>query len=368
MKICRLLPLLLVLLLPLPPAAPAAGENVPLAFGDPFPEIVLPAPADAEWRAYLGLGGEGTFTPSRVATQVLLVELLNVHCPHCQMQTYTYNELFKLIEGSDASRGKIKMLGLAVGNNAAEVATFVGRFPVPFPVVADPGFAAWRAIGGTATPFTLYVRLDRPGNPGVVAGSHMGLNSGYLKIYADLQRLAAEEPAALRRQGEQAQRVRQAIAPLYGETELQTRVRNAFIASGGRIVEFAPVELRSGRRVYTALMQRGAEQVRLFAEVTSRTSVCDICHDVHFIYLFDPSGRVVGFEPLQLTKYGNVNWRPAEVEAMRRRVVGRFLAAPKPFDPQVDAVSSATITSAIIFDSLAQGEALLAELREAGLR
>ena len=45
-----------------------------------------------------------------------------------------------------------------------------------------------------------------------------------------------------------------------------------------------------------------------------------------------------------------------------------YVAAPKPFDPQVDAVSSATITSAIIFDSLAQGEALLAELREAGLR
>lgn len=49
-------------------------------------------------------------------------------------------------------------------------------------------------------------------------------------------------------------------------------------------------------------------------------------------------------------------------------LVGTYLAAPEPFDPTVDAVTSATITSAMIFDSLAQGEELLRELREKGLR
>jgi hypothetical protein len=52
---------------------------------------------------------------------------------------------------------------------------------------------------------------------------------------------------------------------------------------------------------------------------------------------------------------------------MRRRVVGRYLTVPHAYDPRVDAVTSATITSAIIFDSLEQGEGLLQELREQGL-
>jgi hypothetical protein len=36
------------------------------------------------------------------------------------------------------------------------------------------------------------------------------------------------------------------------------------------------------------------------------------------------------------------------------------------FDPKVDAVTSATMTSAIIFDNFDQGQQLLDELREAG--
>jgi len=101
--------------------------------------------------------------------------------------------------------------------------------------------------------------------------------------------------------------------------------------------------------------------------VTSRSSVCDICHDVHFIYLFDRSTKLIGFEPLQLTKYGNINWGEREVEIMRKKVLGRYLAMPQPFDPKLDAITSATMTSAIIFDSLAQGEELIRELRSQGL-
>ncbi|NIQ93536.1 MAG: hypothetical protein GWO11_04795, partial [Desulfuromonadales bacterium] len=106
---------------------------------------------------------------------------------------------------------------------------------------------------------------------------------------------------------------------------------------------------------------------RYFAEVVSRPSVCDVCHDLHFIYVFDRRGRVLRFIPLQLTKYGNRSWNSKEVEHMRSRVVGRYLSAPWRFDPEVDTVSSATITSAIIFDSLARGEELMEKLRQRGL-
>jgi uncharacterized protein with FMN-binding domain len=61
-----------------------------------------------------------------------------------------------------------------------------------------------------------------------------------------------------------------------------------------------------------------------------------------------------------------VLWNATDTEKMRQRVIGRYLTAPRPFDPKVDAVSSATISSSIIFDSISRGEELLKELHEKG--
>ncbi len=335
-----------------------------IAFGDRFPELALPAPQDPGAREYLGIPPGDSFKLSEVKADLVLVELLNVHCLHCQMQTRPYNRLARMIEEHPETPGRIKLVGFAVGNTPQEVRGFQEKYQVRFPILPDPRFEVYRALGGQATPFSIYVRQAGPGAEGIVAGTHLGTNLEYETLYRELKRLAGADPAELRRQGEAAEKVRTAITPMFSEEELEYRVRNAFINAGGRIVDVGPVALRSGRRVYMALMQQGEERRRLFAEVTSRSSVCDICHDVHFIYVFDSSGKVVGFEPLHLTKYKNHVWNAGEVEKMRRRVVGKYLSAPIPFDPRVDAVTSATMTSAIIFDSLSQGEALLGQLRE----
>jgi hypothetical protein len=271
-----------------------------------------------------------------------------------------------LIEADPETNGRVKMLGIAVGNLPQEVKTFRERYPVPFPVAPDPRFTLHRALGASATPFTIYVRLDHTGKQGVIAKTHLGLNPDYRKVLAELKQLLSAEPEELRREGAQAVRTHSAVKTIYSETEMETVVRNAFTKAGGGIAAFEQVSLPSGRRVYSALMRKGQQERVLFAEVASRRSVCDVCHDVHFIYIFDATTRIVGFEPLQVTKYGNVPWSEEEAEMMRQRVVGQYLTAPRPFDPQVDAVTSATISSAIIFDSIAQGKALLRELRDKG--
>ncbi|PNU18814.1 hypothetical protein C2E25_15680 [Geothermobacter hydrogeniphilus] len=347
--------------------SPALAATDPISFGDSFPEISLPIPAAQADRDYLGLPAGDHFTPSQVPGELLIIEMLNTHCPHCQMQTASYNELFKMIEADPKTRGRIHMLGLAIGNIPSEVEGFRRAFNVPFPVIPDPKFNFWRAIGGTTTPFTIYVRQDRPGKPGVVAGTHLGLNTHYENLFYEFQDLARTDLKTLRHQGARAKKVRSAIEPLLSPEDLEYRVRTAFIGTGGTQVAFRQLDLRSGRRVYMARMRRGNQVHTLFAEVTSRQSICDICHDVHFIYVFDKNARVVGFEPLQLTRWGNVNWNREEVDKMRKRLIGSVLTSPPVFDPQVDAVTAATMTSAIIFDSLGQGRDLLDELREKGL-
>ena len=47
--------------------------------------------------------------------------------------------------------------------------------------------------------------------------------------------------------------------------------------------------------------------------------------------------------------------------------VGQTLTAPRAFDPTADAVSTATISSAIIFDTILNEGELLAELKEEGV-
>jgi hypothetical protein len=78
------------------------------------------------------------------------------------MQTYSYNELFDLIEANPETRGRIKMLGLAAGNLGNEVQSFRQSYQVNFTIIADPNFEAWRAPGGNATPMSIYVRQHKP--------------------------------------------------------------------------------------------------------------------------------------------------------------------------------------------------------------
>ena len=71
--------------------------------------------------------------------------------------------------------------------------------------------------------------------------------------------------------------------------------------------------------------------------------------------------------PLQLPKYGNVLWDEADVAKMRERVVDKYVYQSFVFDVKVDAVTSATIISAVIFESLKESLPLFKELKEKGL-
>lgn len=83
---------------------------------------------------------------------------------------------------------------------------------------------------------------------------------------------------------------------------------------------------------------------------------------MHSFYLFDRSGRALNFAPLYLAKFGNIEWNQQKIDFFTRRVVGKKLAGPWNFDSSPDAVRSATMTSAIIFDALGRGRELFEEL------
>jgi peroxiredoxin len=335
--------------------------------GDIFPETPLKTPIHPKERKYLGLPKDNTFTLKDIRADLVLVEILSVYCPSCQRQAPAYNKLFDLIENDPDPRGRIKMMGIAVGNGAVEVRDFNKKYKVRFPIIPDPQFEMHRDIGGSRTPFTIYVRRDRSDRAGLVVETHLGPNRDYKRVFKKLGQLMALDLAVVKKEFRKEEPGSVIVKPVLSDTELLEKVEEIFTILNGKIMSFQRLVLDSSKYVYTANDEQKGQTQQLFAEVISRPSVCGDCHDIHFIYIFDISERVLRFVPLQLTKYGNKHWDQDDITKMQERLLDRSIAEPFLFQPEVDAVSSATITSAVIFDSLSQGKKLLAELKEKGL-
>ena len=335
--------------------------------GDSFPEVPIEIPSDSEERNYLGLKPGEFFTLKDVKADVVLVEIMSVYCPSCQRQVRPYNELFDLIENSANTKGRIKMIGIAVGNSEVEIEDFHKKYKVKFPIIPDPNFAMHSAIGGSRTPFSIYVRQDQSGWTGVVAETHLGRNRNYKKLFSELTELMNTDLAAIRKESKQKEAEFIVVKPVLSETEVQEKVKSLFASFDGKVSQFEKINLKSVGSIYTCIVEHQGKSRRLFARAISRPPTCDVCHDIHFIYVFDSSGEVLKFDPIQVTKRGNKPWNQQDIAKMRERILGRYIAQPYLFNPKVDSVSSATITSAVIIDAVFRGEKLLEELRDRGL-
>ena len=334
--------------------------------GDVFPETRLAVPKNSTEREYLGLTETKQFTLNDIKADLVIVEILSVYCPSCQRQTPVFNKLFGFIEKDAKTRGRIKMIGIAVGSNDREVEDFVIRYKIPFPIIPDPQFAMHRAIGGSRTPFTIWVKLDPSIMTGVVADTHLGQYRKHKRLFKKAKKIMASDLAAIHKKGRKQKGTTIVVKPILSATELAQKVKQALDPATDRISQFQQVPLKNDRRVYTGLVRGQGSDRRLMAEVISRPPTCDTCHDIHFIYVFDTTGKVVEFVPLHLTKYGNKTWSAKDVAKMRGQVVGKYITEPLIFNPDVDAISKATITSSIIYDSISQGGTLVQALKEKG--
>jgi hypothetical protein len=344
-----------------------AQEKTLIKGGDAFPEVTLKTPFQDRDRKYLGISGGERFRINDLQARIVLVEILDVYCAACQKQAPLYNQLYALIRSHPAARKQIKMIGIAVGNNDEEVDSFRTAFQVPYPIITDPAYILHAAVGGGSTPFSMIVRRDFRAKSGLVADTHLGVNEDILGLFRKLQTLARMDPAAIRKKEEKTKALVLTIKPPLSEEEIQGKVKEAFTEGGGRLSGWDTVTLKNGRVIYTGVIEKNGETRRLFAQVVSELPTCDVCHDTHFIYTFEAGGKILQFIPIQLTKYGNEDWSEADIAKMRQKIVGRYIYQPFPFKAKIDAVTSATITSAAIYRGLNEGQRIFKELKAAGL-
>ncbi len=349
------------------PAELRAQEKTFIKGGDDFPATALKTPLKAKDRAYLGIPKGDRFTIQDIQAKVILVEILNVYCAACQKQAPSYNRLFDLIQSKAATRKQIKMIGIAVGNDDEEIKIFRDHFQIPYPIIPDTQYILHEAVGGSPTPFSIFVRRDPTAKPALVADTHLGVNEDIQGLLEKLKAVSGMTLAAIRKKGESTKAQVITLKPPISEEEIQAKVKEAFTEGGGRLSGFDRVTLKKGRVIYTGVVEKNGESRRLFAQVVSQLPTCDVCHDTHFIYTFGANGKILQFIPIQLTKYGNENWDDADIAKMRQRIIGRYIYNPFHFSHKVDAVTTATITSAAIYRGLNEGQFIFKELKGKGL-
>jgi thiol-disulfide isomerase/thioredoxin len=343
--------------------------------GMPLPAILIQQDITKDQRKYLGLrsGFLGMFAaqefkPSDVAAEVLVIEFFNIHCMSCQRQAPVMNKVFDLVNSHRIMRDQVRFFGIGVGNTELETDLFMRRYSVGFPLFADPGFDNYDAIGEPgATPLTLIVK--RNGNDLRIVSAHAGLERKADFFIAKIRIALSSDADALALMPTVKQAGKASRNPRLdlnmSDAELEKRVLASMRkALGGDVTleKFAKKTYPRSGDIYAATAVQYGFASTLYAQVVSRPPTCDVCHGVHFILVFDSDAQLRYFEPLHLTKFGNVKWSTYDADSMRRRILGLDVRYPFSYDPTVDSVTMATMTSSIILNSVQRLQDVFSEI------
>ena len=126
----------------------AVAETRPMGFAIPFPDLTFTQALSKGELSYLGIPKKTKFSFREIKGDLILVELISTYCFNCQKQAPIFTELYSSIEKDPKLKGKVKMIGIAAGNNPGEVETFKKAHQIPYPIFSDPKFDAHMAVGG----------------------------------------------------------------------------------------------------------------------------------------------------------------------------------------------------------------------------
>lgn len=138
----------------------AAAAAVP----SPIAHIALPVPPEESARRYLGISEEGTFEIAQVKTDVLLIEIFSMYCPHCQREAPVVNELYQAIQNRGDLKERMKIIGIGAGNSDYEVGVFREKYAIAFPLIPDKYNKVAQALKVNRTPTFVGIKVHEGGD------------------------------------------------------------------------------------------------------------------------------------------------------------------------------------------------------------
>ncbi|MDF1554122.1 MAG: redoxin domain-containing protein [Deferrisomatales bacterium] len=347
----------LLLLLWLPATTLAAHLDV--VPGQPFPNLEFPSLLDPTDYERLGLDrAEGPVRLTDIPGPYLAIEFFNKSCRPCQSQVREMETYYQGLLAAGAGTPAIRVLAVAVGNQPEYLPKYRLKRGMTYPIAADPEFEQWRRLGEPGrTPFTVFLR--REGDGWVLNSYHFGIQ-GRDRLAENAAAMLAGREAPVDGLDVPPSADRDEEMPISPEA-LESLAEVLFERVGGRKLPVEALDMGVHGIVYRTRIPLSGR--RLYARAATRAPVCEVCHAVEFMFVFDDVGVVLTFEPIQVTKYGNAFWNEEDLEHFTNRLRGRRIDDLK-FDSEVDTVTSATMTSALIYDEVRRTRALLERLRD----
>jgi len=125
-------------------------------------KLTLNIPGASESRTYLGLKeSTGRFTWADINADIIIIEIFSMYCPHCQKYAPTANKLYEIIQADPKASGKIKLIGIGIGNTAYEVDLFKKKYEIPFPLFDDENSSLLDSLIGISTPSFFAIRKSK---------------------------------------------------------------------------------------------------------------------------------------------------------------------------------------------------------------
>lgn len=345
----------------------SVAEKSTVIKGKPFPHIKLTAPTDKPSQNYLGLSGEPEFSIEDIKGELVIVEIMNIYCHSCQSKAPINNKLYAQIQSDPEIKGRIKMLAIAVGSMDMHIKMFKDEYNTPYPMIPDPKLAVYDLMENGPVPQTLYILKNNEKKTNVVSEIKIGIVPDSTEIVKHIKELLNCDTTLYVEQDKDTGKTPiEKVEPILSGEALSNKIKAAFQSFGKPMKDYQLITLENGQKIHSAVVPKSGMNERVFAVNISRSVPCDVCHDIHFFYLFEKSGKILQLVPLELSKYDNEEWDDDDIDFIRRRTVGRYLFEPFDFNPDVDAVSSATISSSMIFKSFNEGKLIYRGLKQKG--
>lgn len=321
----------------------AGAESTPrLAVGNRFPDLTVETLLTPQDYASLGLAEtSGPVSLGAIGGDLLIVEFFNKYCLTCWHMAPQLETFSELLEPGGLGQ-RVKILSIGAGNNVKELQEFRREFGVEYAMAPDPMFDLFYALGDRAgTPVTFF--LLRKDDGWVIGEAHTG-------FYGDAALLARARVLLHSWDQPGTAPSRASAAIMAHSVANQEMVRQFLSRVRGDDVRLQVLDLGDALFLYQAV-DAGGRPLGLYGRVGRRGPICDLCHPITFLLAFDDDGAVRGFESVNVTKFGNALWDEQDEARLRKRLVDRPVFN-LPFDPDVDAVTSATMSSALIFDEV----------------
>ena len=239
---------------------------------------------------------------------LVVVEFFNSSCYACALMAPVMDQAWRTVEARADLKDRVRFVGIGVGNTLEQVRDFHDRYDTPFPMLADPEFAAFDALGtAEGTPYLMLLRRGADGT--VAARAQVGHLPQAAAVVAAIEAALADAPPADATPRELAGSGWRTLKPPLTDAELDARLIAAAAEAGLAGAAVAPVKVSADETFYRLT----AAGKSLWAMVAGRAKVCNVCHDIFFIVVFDDAGLVVNLAPITITKYKNVEFDENDV-------------------------------------------------------